>query len=126
MSLAPHQTGASCVVASGSVQRTISYAEAQNFYATGLRRASLVFRDRRSLCSGLLGSGLFGLFVPSRDDHCPIGAAACGAFDACDTNPRGTVQKEIPTMPARLNPLIERLGEAVIAIGDILGGPLGA
>src|SRR5215831_17797849 len=98
------------------------HAEAEDFDPAGLRIANLGRRGHRLL---RLRPASLGLFVASRDDHRPIGATGCGAFYARDTDPRRTMHQEIPAMPARLNPLIEGFGEAVVAIGDILGGSPG-
>jgi hypothetical protein len=59
------------------------------------------------------------------DDHRPIGAPRLRAFCTRDANPRCSLHQEILSMSARMDPLIQSFGEAVMPISDIFGSSPG-
>lgn len=94
-------------------------AEAHDIQSTRLR-GPITTLGLRCFCRGLLGP----LVIPG-DDHRPIGAPRLRAFCTRDANPRCSLHQEILSMSARMDPLIQRFGEAVMPISYIFGSPSG-
>jgi hypothetical protein len=72
-----------------------------------------------------LRRGSAGPIVIPGDDHRPIGTPRLRAFCTRDANPRCSLHQEILSMSARMDPLIQSFGKAVMPISDIFGSSSG-